>query len=233
MCPGVVPLKCGRRAMRHFRDYGITRGGLRGRILARLMQSGNPNVACETARRQIVYNRLRWSGLWFILVALSVALSGCVIPLGLGGDGAPIACMEQVIKVRHKKWAKNNHESIKDLKELASRQGWKLLAAGKHSVRVLDLSGTKFEDLYSTKNYIEYAGIQSGNRIALIETVRRPNRRTVESAIVILEEGNEVLRIPLEVAPRHGSYVGGSPVLATDDYVVYPEGLSVVLYDVK
>jgi hypothetical protein len=152
--------------------------------------------------------------------------------LGLGGEGAPIACLDSVVRSRYKSWHRKNAKEVSDLKGLAATNRWKLIVASRDSVKALSLADSELETIYSTKNRISYAGLQRGGKVALIETRRRIDPRGDKAFVVVLEGGREMVRIPLSEVVESGCYLGGDPVLATGDYVIFPDGDRVSLYSV-
>ncbi len=166
--------------------------------------------------------------LW--VVGLMIFLPGCGMnmmgPGGAGRDGAPIGFLDHFVRARHKEWLKRNNEEIEELRELAGRNEWKLLVAGQNSVKVLDLSKGRCEEVYRTKNRLRHASLQRGGEIALLERKARGE----ENFVVVLKEGEELLRLRLLEKPERGSFLGGKPVLVTGDYVIFPDGSDVVAY---
>ena len=171
-----------------------------------------------------------------IMPILMLLTSGClerVAGLVSSGGDVPILCLDSVVSSRYKTWSKENFKAIEKLKEFAGKNRWRLVVATSDSVKTISLADCSTETIYSTKNQIKYAGLQNGGRLALIERKPHSNSKRAKTFVVVLQDDKELLRIPLNKEPERGCYLGGNPLLVTDNYVVFPDGRKVMMYDIE
>ena len=169
------------------------------------------------------------------LISTTCILTGCIlidVEKGKSSFGAPIACLEQVVKSRYNSWERENPNEIKNLKEISLKKDWHLLVACNRAVKEIDLHNSVCENVYISKNRIIYAGIQDKGRIALIESKSALSPVERKNSVVLLNGGAVILKIDIKAGNLLGNYLGGTPVLAKDKFILYPAGNLVMLYEI-
>lgn len=167
----------------------------------------------------------------FILICF---LTGCNLTESVnngGSSGAPIACLEQVVQSRYKSWEENNTQDIRKLEEISLQKDWHLITASDRTIKEIDLHNSECRIIYTSKNNIRYADIQKDGKILLIETKHDFRKGGSTNFVILYGKDSGSITIKLNNGNILGNYLGGNPILANSEYIIFPDGNDVMMQD--